>query len=363
MKVAILARGLDRPGGVARLLSGYLSSLPPAAPDWQFFAITDSPLPEYARADNLHEVLLPRSHPAVFDHIRLPRAVRRLSPDVFLATKNTLPVGLSCPAVCVYLDLAYFAYPQAYRTLDNIYMRAMFRRSAHRATRIITISSSTRDDVGKFLSREAHDKARVVYPGLDTCFRMFDAPEKAAAGRRFPRLPKRFVLYAGNISPRKNLVRLIDAFQEIDASVGLVMTGHRTWKSALFDAALEKARHKREMMVLGPLSDEDLCALYNLAEAVVYPSLYEGFGFPVLESFACGTPVAASRRASIPEVAGDAALLFDPLDAVEISEALGRILRDAELADDLRQRGILRAQEFTWRRCAEGIVQVLQEAV
>jgi glycosyltransferase involved in cell wall biosynthesis len=361
VKVGILARGLGRPGGVGRLLDGYLSSLPAAAPDWTFYAFTDAPLPERFTASNLYEILLPRSNAAVFDHYRVPRAARAIGLDVFFATKNSIPRGLRCPAACVFLDLAYFAEPSAYPFLDNVYMRAMFRSSARRASRIVAISRRTAEDMRTFLSEDAYAKTRVVYPGIEKSFRVMTKSELATAQESLPPLPERFVLYAGNISPRKNLERLLEAFASIEPSVGLVITGHRRWKSPRFDAALAGAGKKHDVVVLGGVSSEGLVALYNLAAASVYPSLYEGFGLPIVESLACGTPPAVSDRPPMTEAAGDAAVLFDPENPGKIADALGRILTDARLRADLRERGLRRAKEFSWEKAAGKLIETLGE--
>ncbi len=362
MRVAILARGHARPGGVGRLVSGYLRSIPPASPEDEFFAITDTPLGGQFKASNLEEIILGKHNPAVFDHLLAGRAARRVGADVFLATKNTVPLGLSCPAVCVYLDLAYFAMPESYGRLDNFYMRAMFRRSARRAARIVAISESTGRDVGRFLGADAQEKTRVVYPGIDERFKPLTAEKREEARRRFAELPERFVLYAGNISPRKNLRRLIDAFEQLDEKIGLVLTGHREWGGKGLKEALEAVASRRDVRVLGGLPDGDLAALYGIAEASVYPSLYEGFGFPVLESMACGTPVAASRAASIPEAAGDAAVMFDPCSTQEMAKALGQVLSmEGPLRRETSARGMERARQFSWGRCADGILEVLRE--
>jgi len=361
MKIAVLARGLERPGGVGRLVRGYLASLPAASPGDEFLAVTDGPLPDGLAAPNLREIRLRKASPAVFDHFLVPRAMREARPDVFLATKNTLPARLRCPSACVFLDLAYFAMRESYPALDNVYMRAMFRRSARRAARIIAISESTRRDVKRFLGDEAFDKTRVAYPGLDARFRVMTGDELRAAREAPPRLPERFVLYPGNISPRKNLARLLDAFAGVDRETGLVMTGHRSWKSGDFAARVEAARRTHDVRVIGPQSDEGLAALYNLAEACVYPSLYEGFGFPVLEAFGCGTPVAASNASSIPEIAGDAAALFDPLDVADIARALREVTADAAARERPRQAGLARAREFTWEKTAAAVMAAIRE--
>ena len=361
MRVAILARGMRRVGGVGRLLNGYVRHLPLVSPGDEFFVITDSPLPDQWRAPNLKEIVLARANPAIFDHIEVPQAVKRITPDVFLAMKNSVPVGLRCPVVCTFLDLAYFAMADAYPVIDNLYMRAMFKHSARLACRIVAISRSTRDDVGRFLGRQAYEKTRIVHPGVSDVFRPLDEHDRREARKRLPGLPERFVLYAGNISPRKNIPRLLEAASTAAPDVGLVLTGHRIWKARNFRRLVKTASKRRAIKVLGTLPDEDLVALYSLAEASVYPSLYEGFGFPVLESFACGAPVAASNATAIPEVAGDAAVLFDPTDVAAMSEAIGRLLRDSTLRAELREKGLKRAAEFTWRRSSEGLLEVLRE--
>ena len=337
--------------------------MPREAPEDVFFVITDAALPGGLSAENLTEVRLKASNAAFFDHVRVARAVGRIRPDVFLATKNTVPLGLSCPVVSIFLDLAYFAMPGAYPCLDNIYMRAMFRRSAKTAAGIIAISESTREDVRRFLAHCAYAKTRVVYPGLDAAFRPFTPEEKAAARESLPGLPERFVLYPGNISPRKNVGGLLDAMEKIAPSIGLVITGHRSWKSTLLMRRIEEASRGRDVRILGAVSDGKLAALYNLAGAVVYPSLYEGFGFPVIESLGCGTPLAASNSASIPEIAGDAALVVDARDAAALARAIKTALFDEEARSALIARGLERAKAFTWEKTARETLSVLRQVL
>jgi glycosyltransferase involved in cell wall biosynthesis len=361
MRIAILARGVGRPGGVGRILDGLLSSLPAEAPEDEFLAFTDAPLPDrFARA-NLRGITLPAANAAVFDHHHVARAAADVKPDVFLATKNTVPAGLPCPAACIFLDLAYFAMPEAYPFVDRVYMRAMFRRSAAKAATIIAISEHTRDDVKRFLGDDAFLKTRVIYPGTAETFRVMNEGERVEARGSLSELPERFVLYAGNISPRKNLPRLLEAFEKVEARTALVLTGHRSWKARGFERALDAARKTRDVRVLGALDDEALAGLYNLATASVYPSMYEGFGFPVLEAFACGTPVAASSATSIPEVTGYAAALFDPFDTADIARAVQAVLSDESMRARMSEKGLARAREFTWRRAAREVLAALRE--
>lgn len=363
MRVAILARGMHRPGGVGRLITSLVKHLPRAAATDEFFVFTDHPMANALRAPNVSEVLLGSGNPAVFDHFEVPAAVKRVSPDVFLATKNSSPFGLKCPVVCIFLDLAYFALAEAYPFVDGLYMRAMFKRSAKVAARIVAISECTRDDVGRFLGKSAMDKTRVVYPGVGAPFTVLPEASRADGRRRIADLPERFVLYAGNISPRKNLRRLVEALEALDDSTGLVLSGHREWKSGSVRQAIGEVSRGRDVKVLGAMTDEDLALIYNLAVFSVYPSLYEGFGFPVIESFACGTPVAASAATSIPEAAGDAALLFDPEDVRSIADSMRRLDSDEGLRASLRDKGLQRAARFSWEKTAEGVLSSLREVV
>lgn len=361
MKVAILARGIGGRGGVARVIQGYAGNMPQAAPGDEFYVITDSALPERIGGGNVREVRLRNANAALFDHVLVPRALGAIRPDVLLATKNAVPLFVKRPVAVVFHDLAYFARPESYGLADNIYMRAMFKRSARHAARIVAVSEWTREDVRRYLGKAAHDKTRTVHSGIDPAFRVLSDDERAAARRRLPALPARFILYAGNITPRKNIERLLEACASLEAGIGVVLTGHKSWKAERLDAAVGELSKTRDVRILGGLDDEAVAALYNLAEASVYPSLYEGFGFPVLESFACGAPVAASNATAIPEIAGGAALLFDPSDTLSIAGALGRIVEDGQLREDLRTRGLARAREFSWRRAAEEVLAILRE--
>jgi glycosyltransferase involved in cell wall biosynthesis len=239
----------------------------------------------------------------------------------------------------------------------------MFRRSARAAARVVAISNWTKRDIGRFLGHDALEKTRVVYPGTESAFRSIEAEQRNWARNGPGELPPRFIVYAGEISPRKNLTRLLEAVANCSNDTALVLTGHRASRDAQFRRTMEAASRKREIRILGPQPDETLVVLYNLAQASVYPSLYEGFGFPVLESLACGTPVAASNATSIPEAAGDAAVFFDPTDVASITMAIERLLGDPGLRDELRAKGLRRAAQFTWEKSARGVLEVLRETL
>ncbi|MDQ7030045.1 MAG: glycosyltransferase family 1 protein [Ardenticatenia bacterium] len=175
--------------------------------------------------------------------------------------------------------------------------------------------------------------------------------------RRRYHLPPRFVLYVGTLEPRKNLVRLVKAFARVRADADLphhlVLVGQRGWKDVPLFAAIENLGVSDVVHVVGYVPTPDVVALYNLAELFVFPSVYEGFGLPIVEAMACGTPVLTSAVGAMAEIAGGAAELVNPLDVGELADALHCLLTDRNRRRELRRRGLRRAAEFSWRRTAE----------
>ena len=218
---------------------------------------------------------------------------------------------------------------------------------------MIAISQATARDV-EALARVPANRIVVTHLGVDPVFR--PQPEAAcAAVRARYRLPERYVCYVGNTMPHKNLARMVDAMARVRRRCGpvpLVIAGVPDKHRPALEAAAARHGLGDGLRLLGPVPDEDLPALLSAAAVFVYPSLYEGFGLPVLEAMACGCPVVTSNRASLPEVAGDAALACDPLDTPAIAEAVATLLTDATAAARLRAAGPLRAAAFTWSRCA-----------
>jgi glycosyltransferase involved in cell wall biosynthesis len=196
-------------------------------------------------------------------------------------------------------------------------------------------------------------KISVLYPGIGTRFRRVEDQHVLAQVRAHYRLPERFLLHVGTIEPRKNLERLMAAFAQVRArqpDAGLVLAGKPGW---LADPILQTAHETPGVLLTGPVADADLPAMYTLATGLIYPTLYEGFGFPPLEALACGTPAAASSASSLPELAGDAMALFDPLDTAAIAHAVERMLDDPQVAERARTAGPAQAAQFSWQQAAQ----------
>ncbi len=303
--------------------------------------------------------------PRLWTHLRLALELMRHPPDVLFVPSHVLPLVCPVPGVVTVHDLGYLAYPEAHTRFDRWYLDWTTRRHTRVAAHLLADSEATKRDL---VRRYGADPRRitVVYPGLDPLFRPVEDPGRLAAVRSRYALAPAYIIHVGTLQPRKNLLRLLDAFEALPQRLPaphpmpqLVLVGKRGW---LAEPIVARARTMGERVrLLGHVAREDLPALLSGARALVMPSLYEGFGLPVLEAMACGTPVVASNVSSLPEVAGDAALLVDPHATEALTEALARVLTDAELRQTLRQRGLQRARQFTWQAAAEKVLRVLEE--
>jgi glycosyltransferase involved in cell wall biosynthesis len=282
----------------------------------------------------------------------LPVLAARAGVDLLHSLGSTAPVWGPFRRVVTVHDLIYARYPDAHPGLRARGMKLLVPAAARRSDRVITDSISTREDVTALLgvSRERID---VVPLGIGTVRRSAPAPA-AELRERFSLDGRRVVLSLSAKRPHKNLGTLIAALGRIAAERRpvLVLPGYPTWHEQELHERARAARVERDVRFPGWLDERTVEGLWELADAFAFPSLYEGFGLPVLEAMARGVPVACSNTSSLPEVAGDAALLFDPLDEAAVASSIERIVSDPAEADRLRRAGLVRAREFTWTRTA-----------
>jgi glycosyltransferase involved in cell wall biosynthesis len=306
-----------------------------------------------------------RTYRLAWEQLALPRLARRYRLDLLHSPHYTVPLALECPSVVTIHDMTFFLFPRSHQLYRRLFFRAMIPRAARRANAIITPSVSTRTDLLRLLG-VAENRVRVVLHGVTPDFRpILDCSASRELLARYG-IQTPYLLYVGNLEPRKNLPRLLRAFGELlqeEISAWLVLVGTRGWMNTPIGETVRTLRLGERVRFTGYVEQEDLPTLYSRAAGFVYPSLYEGFGFPVLEAMACGVPVVTSNTSSMAEIAGEAALLVDPFDASALAQALGKVLRDPRLAGDLGRRGLARAREFTWSRTATGTLEVYREAV
>lgn len=295
----------------------------------------------------------PRGH--VWEQVVLPH---RLGGALLWSPCNTGPLLVANQVVTIH-DCAFVDHAESCSPAFSRWYRWLIPRLARRVRRIITVSNYSQQRLAEFTGVKP-DKIEVIYNGVDPRFKPVDANTIEGLRRRLG-LPPRYVLAVGSLAPRKNLLRLFEAWRQLrlpgdDVKLVVAGTTTHTLRQAGWSDLPESVQ------LLGYVPDEDLPALYCGAQLFVFPSLYEGFGLPILEAMGCGVPVVCSRTTSLPEVAGDAALLFDPNDPEAIGEAICKVLADPGLQVTLSSGGRTRAAEFTWDRSAKQTWQVLVEA-
>ena len=280
--------------------------------------------------------------------------------DVFHSTDFVLPPLRRARGLITVHDLAFLRLPECAHPGLRSYLSEAVPRSVRRAYHVLADSANTRQDLLDLLGVPA-DKISVVPAGVEARFRPVQNEADLNSVRQRYMLDEPFILTLGTLEPRKNLVRLIEAHdrwrQRVPTAPILVIAGGRGW---LYDDILSAAERHSDgaVRLIGFVGDEDLPALYTLARAFAFPSLYEGFGLPPLEAMACGTPVVCSDRPSLPEVVGDAALMVDAEDIDAWSDALERVSGDAALRSELTERGLRQAQRFTWNQAAQKLLSV-----
>ena len=290
------------------------------------------------------------SNPAApLDSWFLARALRRLErTDLFFSPGYNTPLFCQAPFVFTIHDLTHIYCPESKRPQLQLYYAAVMKRACRRAIRILTVSEFTRKQIINW-SGVSPQKVLNVGNGVESTYR----PEGDVYGLPFP-----YLLSVSNRRPHKNEFRIVEAFAkaDLDSRIHLVFTGDPTPKLSDWIAA-QQIRSRVEFV--GTVPEERLPSLYRGAQALVFPSLYEGFGIPILEAMACGTPVLTSNITAMPEVAGDAALVVDPRSVEQISRAIEQIVGETCGRQSLRENGLARAAQFSWERTAQTVHEVL----
>jgi len=301
--------------------------------------------------------------PRLWTHLRLSWEMARRPPDLLFVPAHVLPIVHPRRGVVTVHDLGYLYYPEAHRLLDRLYLDLSTRYNARAATHLVADSSATKRDLIERYGTDP-DKITVVYPGYDDAtFQPVRDKEAIETVKVRYDIAGDYVLFVGTLQPRKNLIRLIRAFSNLQSPISnlqLVIAGKKGWLYEEIFRQVEELGLEGRVVFTGYIAADDLPALLSGARLFAFPSLYEGFGLPVLEALACGTPVVCSNVSSLPEVAGDAAVLVDPLDVEGLAAALERILGDEELRAELIERGFEQARRFSWEKCARETLNVLE---
>jgi len=380
MRIALNAHLLSfaatyRGAGISRSIANLLRGLQAvdAQNEYTVFLGTRQVPVGFLTAPNFHPALslLPTAWPPariLWEQVVQPIELARRRSHLLHALAYVLPLAWSGPSVVTVYDLSFWRTPERFPAAQRLYLSTLTSLSVRRAARVIAISASTKRDVVELLGVPA-ERVRVVHLAIEEEFRPVTDTAALADLRRRRGLPEHMILYVGTLEPRKNLVTLLEAYARCrdEASPGsplppLVLAGGKGWGYEAIFAAVERLGLGEAVLFPGFVPHGELPLWYSAADVFVYPSLYEGFGLPVLEALACGTPVITSNVSSLPEVAGEAGLLVDPTDAVALAEALCRVWGDADLRQEMRTRGLAQAARFSLTALGRQTLAVYQEA-
>jgi glycosyltransferase involved in cell wall biosynthesis len=309
---------------------------------------------------------LPTSSPPVrilWEQTLLPWSARREGIDLLHNMAFVGPLASSCPFVVTVHDLSFLYFPHSFRSLRRSYLRVFARMSVRRARRVIAVSESTKNDLVQIYGISPA-KVDVVYNGVDTSFQPLPA-DHVASLRRQRGLPDRFILFVGTLEPRKNIVRLVDAYAKLPKGrrPHLVIVGGKGWFYDEIFARVEALDLTGDVHFAGFVPAEELPLWYNAADLFVYPSIYEGFGLPPLEAMACGTAVITSTASSLPEVVGKAGQLVDPTDTDALTDAMAHVLGNRDVQSEMKAAGLAQAACFSWENAAQGTVDSYRRAL
>lgn len=290
-----------------------------------------------------------------------PLQARRHGVDLLHSMAFVTPLLSRRTAVVTIYDLSFMHYPKQFPASQRRYLTTMTRQSCRRARRIIAISQSSRQDVHQFFNVPP-DRIDVVLPGVDEVYRPL--PEETVRTFRREKGLGRFILHVGTLQPRKNIPVLLNAFANLPPSdLKLALVGGKGWLYEEIFTQVKKLSIEERVLFTGYVPDAELPLWYNAAELLVFPSVYEGFGMPVVEAMACGTPVIASNASSLPEAAGEAGLLFAPDNAAELTDRITAVRQDPTLRAKLKEWGLQQARNFSWDRAGRETAVVYRRAL
>jgi glycosyltransferase involved in cell wall biosynthesis len=365
MRIGFYARGLANKAGIGRYSRELLKALLDCPHSHTFRLFAGRGVPREGLPSSFSPLICPlggRGDRLLEEQWCLRRSLCTSELDLYHNPDFTLPMRLpkSLKAVVTVHDVAYLRLPGSNSWKSKALLRALVPGSIRRADAIVTVSEFSKREIVQVYGCPP-EKVFAIPNGVDQRF-LPQSEEEVRRVREKYGLPERgTVLYVGGIEPRKNLVRLAKAVSDVPGATLVIAGGRNRGAEQILQEARVLLRER--LLELGFFPDEDLPGLYASAEVFAYPSLYEGFGIPPLEAMACGTPVLASNATSVPEAVGDAALLINPKSTSDITEKLCRLLDDPALQRELRERGELKAQRFTWQSVASQTLALYEQIV
>jgi glycosyltransferase involved in cell wall biosynthesis len=370
MKVAVNTRLLLRGklDGIGWFTHEILSRIVRAHPEHEFHFLFDRPYDEsFIFASNVHaHVVSPQArHPLLFRiwyNWMIPRKLKQIGADIFVSPDMMASLRTDCKQIVVLHDLNFEHYPQDLPAHIARYLSSQTPLFARKADSIITVSQFSKTDIVKQYDVQA-SKIHVVYNAAQPSYRVLSEAEKSKVRDEWTQGVPYFI-FISSIHPRKNLQRLLLAYdrfrRESGQNVKLLAVGRRFWKNEILDSTLREMQFADDVIFTGHLEQEALCKALGAALSLVYVSYFEGFGVPIVEAFQSGVPVITSNVTSMPEVAGDAAILVNPFDVNEIAQAMQCVFQDEVMRSDFVEKGLKRATQFSWEQSAKDFWKVIE---
>jgi len=373
MRIAVNARFLikGKLEGVGWYTYEILKRMVAAHPQDEFIFIHDRPLsPEYKFAKNVKTIKtwLPTKHPILwyfwFEY-SIPRILKREKADLFLSLDGHLSLRTKTPTAYVLHDLAYLHYPDEIRRAPLEFYKRFIPKYIQRAEHIISVSHHGKADIKKHFPQITDSDISVVGNGCRSVFKPISAQRKADMRAKYTG-GKPYLFYVGAVQPRKNISRMIQAMDIVvkkHPDAQLLIAGRQAWKTDQIRKTWENSASRNHIQFLGFVEDTEMATLLAASEALVYPSLFEGFGVPVLEAMNCEVPVITSKGSSMHEVAGEAALLIDPTSVESIGSAMSQIINNKELTTQLIEAGKIQREKYDWDIAAEQMYTILKRMI
>lgn len=373
MKIAVNTRLLlkNRLEGIGQFTNENLRRITQSHPEHQFFFLFDRPYDEsFLFSDNITPLVVhPQArHPYLwylFFEYGIPLKLKNIKPDLFLSTDGWIPTKLNIPVVNVIHDLNFVHHPEFVKPVVRRYYDRFFPKFAHKATQLATVSEFSRQDIHQTYQVPL-DRIHVVYSGNNSAYIPYSLEQQNMVKRKYTD-GNDYFLFVGLIHKRKNLDNIFKAFdifkERQNSPIKLVVVGDKKWWAGEIENAYLQMRHRHDVLMLGRQPNEVVYELTAATKAVVYTSLFEGFGLPIVDAFNSSVPIITSDISSMPEIAGDAAITVNPYSVEQIAEAMSNLATDENLRQKLIEKGNARKNLFTWDRTADMLWQTIEKAL
>lgn len=363
MKIAINTRSLipNKLDGIGWFTYQVSKRLAERHPEIEFLFIFDRPFsPEFIFTQNVRPVVLfpPARHPFLyiwFYQFSLKKLLEKEKPDIFIATDGMISLGSNCKQLAVIHDINFLHFPSDLKFFYRKYYNLFMPKFAKKATRIATVSEFSKQDISNNYGVQV-SKIDVVYNGINDGFKVLNELAKNEVQGKYS-LGAPYFLFVGSLSPRKNLVRLVQAFEQFknekETNYKLLVAGGNFWGEEKLEALLKTCKHANDIIFTGRLSQEELCYVTGSAFALVFASYFEGFGIPLVEAMECGVPILCSNTSCMSEIAGEAALYFDPFDVSDMAEKMSMVANNQHISKELILAGNQQKAQFSWENTTD----------